>query len=307
LSLTSAVRTTVAICTWNRSSLLRRTLEEMTRLRIPPEVEWELLVVNNNSTDDTDQVVESFSDRLPLRLLHEPSPGKSHALNHAVREASGEYILFTDDDVLVDEEWIAGYARAFRRWPEAVIFGGPIRPWFDGTPPEWLERTFHQIEYAFAALDLGPEPRPFGGHDVPFGANMAMRSAEHKHNLYDPALGPRPGSGLRGEEITLVKRMLAEGAEGWWVPEAEVRHFIPAHRQNLVYVREWYRGWGEYLAQVPAEVGRGRLLGRPLWLWREVVETELRYRYRKAAGDPEEWMEALKAASVARGRFDATV
>jgi len=261
--------------------------------------------VNNNSTDDTELVAKEFVGRLPVRLLHEPSPGKSNALNRAVREAEGDYILFTDDDVLVDEQWIAAYVRAFERWPEAAIFGGPIRPWFDGTPPEWLPRTFHLIEYAFAALDLGPEPRRFGGHDVPFGANMAMRSAEQRRNLYDPALGPRPGSGLRGEEITLIKRMLADGAEGWWVPDAEVRHFIPAHRQNLAYVREWYRGWGEYLAQMPSEPGLGRLLGRPLWLWREVVETQLRFRYRKVVGRPEEWMEDLKAASTAWGRFHA--
>jgi glycosyltransferase involved in cell wall biosynthesis len=279
----------------------------MARLHIPPEVEWELLVVNNNSTDDTDVVAEAFVDRLPLRLLQEPMPGKSHALNRAVREASGDYILFTDDDVLVDEDWIAGYTRAFRRWPDAAIFGGPIRPWFDGTPPEWLTRTFHQIEYPFAALDLGPEPRRFGGHDVPFGANMAMRSTEQKRHLYDPALGPRPASGLRGEEITLIKGMLVNGAEGWWVPDAQVRHFIPPHRQNLSYIREWYRGWGEYLAQVPSEHRQRRLFGRPLWLWREVVETELRYRYRKVVGEPEEWMEDLKAASTAWGRFRASV
>ena len=117
------------------AAILGRTLEQMTLLRIPAEVEWELLVVNNNSTDDTDVVAERFADRLPLRLLQEPTAGKSHALNRAVREASGEYLLFTDDDVLVDEEWIAAYTCAFRRWPDAAIFGGPIRPWFDGTPP----------------------------------------------------------------------------------------------------------------------------------------------------------------------------
>jgi glycosyltransferase involved in cell wall biosynthesis len=301
------VRISVVVCTWNRSALLGQTLEQMTLLRVPSEVEWELLVVNNNSTDDTNTVAERFAHRLPLRLLQEPTPGKSHALNRGVREASGEYILFTDDDVLVGEEWMAAYTRAFRRWPDAAVFGGPIRPWFDGMPPEWLTRTFHLIEYAFGALDLGSEPRRFGGHDVPFGGNMAVRSGEQKRSPYDPNLGPRPGSGLRGEEITLVKRLLAEGAEGWWIPEAAVRHFVPANAQNLAHIRKWYGGWGEYVAQLPGQPSSRRFLGRPLWLWREVVESELRFRYRRAFGTPEEWMEALKAASVARGRFHATV
>jgi glycosyltransferase involved in cell wall biosynthesis len=285
--------------------LLGQTLEQMTLLRIPTGIEWELLVVNNNSTDDTDEVAERFADRLQLRLLQERTPGKSHALNRAVREASGEYILFTDDDVLVDEEWLAAYTRAFRRWPGAIVFGGPITPWFEGTPPDWLTRTFHLIEYAFGALDLGPEPRLFGGHDVPFGGNMAVRSAEQKQSLYDPSLGPRPGSGIRGEEITLVKRLLAEGAEGWWLPDARIRHFVPAQRQSLRFIREWYRGWGEYLAQLPEQQRTRKFLGRPLWLWRAVVESELRFRYRKMVGQPEEWMVDLKAASVALGNFTA--
>ena len=294
---------TVAICTWNRSALLRETLDQFTRLRIPPGVTWELLIVNNNSTDDTDAVARAFGNRLPVRLLAEPTPGKSHALNRAVREAAGTYILFTDDDVLVDPEWIAAYCAAFRRWPEAAVFGGPIHPWFAGQPPAWLVQAFHQVEYAFAALDLGTEPRQFGGHDVPFGANMAMRAADQRRYPYDPKLGPRPESGLRGEEITLVKRMLADGATGWWVPEARVKHFIPAHRQSVRFIREWYRGWGEYLARTLPPGRHASFAGRPLWLWRQVVESELRFQVRRRVARPEVWIEDLKHAAYSWGQF----
>ncbi|HET8625081.1 MAG TPA: glycosyltransferase [Gemmatimonadales bacterium] len=294
---------TVAICTWNRSAMLRQTLEQLTRLRIPPGVAWELLVVNNNSTDDTDDAVRSFTGRLPVRLVPEPTPGKSHALNRAVREASGRYILFTDDDVLVDPEWVAAYWAAFHRWPDAAVFGGPIEPWFAGDPPAWLVRAFHQVEYAFAALDLGNEPRPLGGHDVPFGANMAMRTAEQRFYPYDPRLGPRPESGLRGEEITLVKRMLADGATGWWVPEARVKHYIPAHRQSVRYIRQWYHGWGEYLARTLPPRDHVSFAGRPLWLWRQVIESELRFQVRRRFAKPETWIEDLKLTASTWGQF----
>jgi glycosyltransferase involved in cell wall biosynthesis len=297
------MRLTVAICTWNRADLLSQTLERMTTLEVPSDVEWELLVVNNNCTDATEEIVTAYLDRLPVRKLYEPEPGKSHALNRAVMGATGEYILFTDDDVLVDPRWIASYAEAFRRWPDAVIFGGPILPWFEGTPPDWLSRTFHRIEFAFAALDLGSAFRQFSGDDVPFGANMAVRSAEQKAWPYDPSLGPRPNSGLRGEEITLLKAMLRAGATGWWIPGARVKHFIPKGRQTIEYVRGWYQGWGEYLAQVTTEPGERTLLGRPLWLWRELLESELRFRVRRHLVDPETWIEDLKTASIARGRF----
>ena len=90
---------TIAICTWNRCKLLGQTLEQMTRLEIPPHVQWELLIVNNNSTDATSAMVASFSRRLPIRERFEPRPGLSHARNRALTESQGDYILWTDDDV----------------------------------------------------------------------------------------------------------------------------------------------------------------------------------------------------------------
>jgi glycosyltransferase involved in cell wall biosynthesis len=297
------MKLSVVICTWNRCELLRLTLERLTELEVPGGAEWELLVVNNNSTDDTDSVITSFLERLPLRALREPTPGKSHALNTAVREAQGDYLVFTDDDVLVHRDWLVAYAAAFQRWPDSAVFGGPIEPWFAVPPPPWLGRVFHQVEYAYAALDLGPEPRPFAGHDVPFGANMAVRRQEQLRYRYDPALGPRPGSGLRGEEITLVKQMLKDGITGWWVPEARVQHHVPAHRQSVRFIREWYRGWGEYLASTLPPRPHASLAGRPLWLWRQVVESELRFQVRRHTARPEVWIEDLKQAAYSWGQF----
>ena len=100
------MRVTIAICTWNRCDLLRQTLERMTGLMQPPGTEWELLVVNNNCTDGTDQVLSGFEGRLPLRRVFESRPGQSNARNAAVGAARGEFILWTDDDVLVDPNWL---------------------------------------------------------------------------------------------------------------------------------------------------------------------------------------------------------
>src|SRR5207253_11169792 len=97
---------TVAICTWNRSQLLRQTLDQFLDLAIPAGMTWELLVVNNNSTDDTDVVLAEFESRLPLRRLFEREPGLSHARNAALAAATGDYILFTDDDVLIAQSWL---------------------------------------------------------------------------------------------------------------------------------------------------------------------------------------------------------
>src|SRR5260370_34261599 len=106
------MRASVIICTWNRPRLLDQTLEQMARLRLPPDVAWELLVVNNNCTDQTDTVLRRHQSRLPLRRILEPRQGLSHARNAAAAAARGEILLWTDDDVLVDRDWLAAYLLA---------------------------------------------------------------------------------------------------------------------------------------------------------------------------------------------------
>jgi glycosyltransferase involved in cell wall biosynthesis len=290
------MRLTVAICTWNRSDLLRPTLEQMTALRVPQSVSWELLVVNNNSTDATDDVIAEFTDRLPLRRLFEATPGQSNARNTAVRDAKGDYIIWTDDDVLVDADWLAAYARAFARHPEATIFGGPIDAWWDGTPPEWLVRAFPKVAGAYAALDLGDREVPLSHEHYPFGANMAFRRDAHLAQPYDPNLGLRPGSSMRGDEMAMIRALLAAGHTGWWVPDARVRHFIPKARQTLGYLQDYFAGSGRLLGRFAKDRGERKLLGRPLWLWRQAVESELRYRTRRFFAEPAVWVEDFRWA-----------
>jgi glycosyltransferase involved in cell wall biosynthesis len=295
---------TVAVCTWNRSRLLRQCLEQMTRLDIPSGVDWELLVVNNNCTDDTDAVITAFDSRLPIRRLFEPKPGKSFALNRAVCEACGEYILWTDDDGLVNQDWLAAYVQAIQRWPGAAFFGGPVRPWFPATPPRWLMRVWPQVATAYAARDLGAEPFQFdGGNRLPYGVNWAIRLKEQRRYEYSPCLGPQPGSHIRGEELSLMGALLADGCQGWWVPNAGVQHCIPLERMTTRYLRNYFLGQGQYLATIEPTWNGPTLLGKPRWLWRHIVTAELRYRIRRLTSPPEIWIHELIAASMAWGTF----
>lgn len=295
------MRITVAICTWNRAKLLDQTLAEMHKLVIPAGVGWDLLVVNNNCTDNTDKVIARHVPHLPIRRLFEPKPGKSHALNLATREARGEYILWTDDDVLVDEKWMVEYCQAFSCWPDAAIFGGPVDPWFDGVSPEWLRRVWFRVANAYAMRDFGEEPIRFTQNIVPFGVNLAVRREDQQGYFYDPSLGPRPNSALRGEETSLVRRMLAEGAEGWWVPKACVRHFIPKERQTTSYLGSYFFGQGQVHAHQVADGRSVMLFGKPRWLWRQAVEAEVRYRFRRHICRPEIWIEDLITSSYSWG------
>src|SRR5688572_8969718 len=155
------MRFTVAICTWNRAPLLSTVLEQLACMR-HPSGGWELVLVNNGSTDDTERVLDAFAGRLPLRRVFEPNPGLSHARNTAIKHATGDYIVWTDDDALVHADWLSAYEQAVERHPEAAIFGGPVRPRFEGTPPPWLSAGWEQISPAFATRDLGDESFEFG-------------------------------------------------------------------------------------------------------------------------------------------------
>lgn len=293
---------TVAICTHNRSALLRETLESMTRLRVPDGLAWELLVVDNASEDDTATALAEFEERLPLRTLFEPRPGKSFAANRAVEEARARLIVWTDDDVRVDPDWLDAYHRAAARHPDVGIFGGPIDPWFEGTPPAWLEGAYPEVANAYAALDLGPEEVELTVERYPYGANMALRRPLHRRVPFDTRIGPRPRSLMRGEEKLVLQTLLAEGARGVWVPEARVRHFIPRERQTVRYLRRYFVGSGQVLALLEEPPG-ARFLGRPLWVWREAIESELKYRLLRPFVGPERWVSYLRSASVAWGRL----
>jgi glycosyltransferase involved in cell wall biosynthesis len=294
------LRFTVAICTWNRAHLLPGVLERLTRLRQTWGA-WEVIVVNNNSTDETERVLDAFAERLPLRRAFEARPGLSHARNTAVRRATGDYIVWTDDDALVEADWLTAYARAAERHTEAAIFGGPVRPRFEGRPPLWLSAAWQEVGAAFAARDLGGEPFELDGEgELPYGANFVIRAREQRLFPYDPALGRRQTDGALGEETAVIRAILAAGGTGWWVPDASVEHWITKERQTIRYLRTYYALQGKTFHRWDVE-GGPTLLGRPLRLWLRILRAELAYTRARLGGDPHRWLKRLSEVSVLRG------
>jgi len=292
------------MCTWNRAGLLRQTLDRMTQLVNPAGLEWELVVVNNNCTDSTDQVLASFKTRLPVRRLVEPRPGLSNARNRAIDEARGRFIIWTDDDVLVDPRWLAAYCEAFERYPTANVFGGRIAPWFAVPPPRWLKQAWPRVAYAFAALDLGETEIPLSVTQVPFGANFATRTEDVRKARFNPALGVRPGSRMGGEDTDLVRRLL-NGGSGWWVPGAKVRHWIPAERQTLRYLYRWHAAYGRYLGEHTTVPLGPRFLGRPRWLWRHCASVWMAFVIHRPFRPAPVWVEDFVKGSIAWGQLRA--
>jgi glycosyltransferase involved in cell wall biosynthesis len=295
------VHLSVAICTRNRAELLRRTLECMaSTLRVPAGIRWELLLVDNGSTDHTPDVTRDFAGRLPVRCLSQPRPGLSGARNLAVSEASGDYIVWTDDDVEVDVAWLEAYAAAFRRWPGAAVFGGVISPLFpDAALPDWLREIWPYVASAYAVCDLGPAEAPLAPDRLPYGANMAIRMAEQRRHPFSPVLGNCGAARVGGEESAVMRAILASGAEGWWVPGARVLHVLPRERLTMEYLRAYYFGRGQRLRVDPENHPRMRW-GVPGWLV-QLAAADAAYHAGRVLGITQLHARGLRRRWIARG------
>src|SRR5215469_9996100 len=192
---------TIILCTYNRCECLAKTLDSTAALRLPESVEWEVLVVDNNSTDRTGEVVEAFCCRYPgrFRYLFEPRQGKSYALNAGIREARGDVLAFMDDDVTVESSWLQNLISPLKDMNRAGS-GGRILPQPGFAPPPWLALDGPDNMGGILALfNLGDGPGPLD--QSPFGTNMAFRrSVFEKYGGFRTDLGPRPGSEIRNED-----------------------------------------------------------------------------------------------------------
>ncbi len=229
----------VVIATYNRAADLRATLESLAALR--PDGDWEVIVVDNNSTDGTRAVVESAAAAFPapLRYVFEREQGRSPALNAGIRLASGEIVATTDDDVRVEADWLNRAAEGLARL-NCDYVGGRVLPIWGAAPPPWLPDRGGRQWAVIALLDYGAQPIEFGAR-VPLGVNMAFRrDAFTRAGLFDPNTGRRAGTLLGQEVREWCIRARAAGLRGFYVPELAVRHIIPASRLNKAYFRRWF-------------------------------------------------------------------
>ena len=229
----------VVIATYNRAAELRATLASLAALR--PDGPWEVLVVDNNSTDDTRAVVTAAARTFPTTLtcLHERQQGRSPALNTGIRAARGEIIATTDDDVRVPADWLNAAAKGLQALGCDFV-GGRVLPIWRAERPAWLPDHGGKAWAVIALLDYGPQPLEFGAR-VPLGVNMAFRrTAFDRAGLFDPRTGRRAGTLLGQEVREWCIRARRAGLRGYYVPGLVVEHVIPADRLNKGYFRRWF-------------------------------------------------------------------
>lgn len=287
------MKVTVILCTYNRSASLAKALESVARSRVPESVDWEVLVVDNNSPDATRSVVEEFCRRYPARFRYffEPKQGKSHALNSGCREANGDILAFMDDDVEVDPEWLYKVTSPVihEEWAGA---GGRILPEKGFVPQRWMDVSGRYGLAPLAMFDLGLKAGEL--KEPPFGTNMAFRREMFaKHGGFRTDLGPQPGSEIRSEDSEFGTRLLAAGERLWYEPAAIVFHVVPQNRARRQYFQKWWVGKGRAdVREMGVSDQSWQLAGIPLVFLRRFVMWCLRYTI--CAHEPERFASKLK-------------
>lgn len=258
----------VIICTYNRSASLRKTLRSVVSMAIPEGVRWEIIVVDNNSTDDTKRAVEEFSGRpaVALRYELEREQGKSFALNRGIAVARGEILGFTDDDVTVDRGWLRAILQAFQEEGVACVGGKILLDW-EAPRPSWLGNLLvDQLGY----LDLGDKKIRLAAPKV-YGANLAVRRVvAQRHGGFDTQAGPVAGKMYSGEDTFFIEKLIRLNEPTIYSPDAVVHHHVPVgHMTKRYFLRRMF-DQGESIGIQMGDYEKRNLIGIPYYMYKEL-------------------------------------
>lgn len=269
---------TVSICTYNRCEILRKGIEAILAQRVPDGVEWEFLVVDNNSTDGTRDLIHSYCARHSrVRYCFEPKQGVSNGRNLATREARGEIIAFTDDDIQPAPDWLANIVRIATEHPDWAFFGGKVLPSNPEQFPSWLTPGHYS---PLALLDRGDTPTILGlNTGLLVGANLTIRKKLMEVAAFDPKLGlvKRITGSIEDEDY--LQQALAAGRTGAYAPASVVYTEVQPERLHWKYHLRWSwnHGWFNAMRWMPEwEKSSYNWLGTPGHVWRQGLESALR-------------------------------
>ena len=237
---------TIAICTHNRAPMLRDTLQSLLAMESDIPGSYDVLVVDNNSTDATSQIVSEFSEKSPTQIWYyfEAKTGLVHARNAAIETARGDIIAFTDDDIFFDSQWLKALYRVFETHPAIDCVAGKVVPLFEAPRPDWLDQDpeWLNIGGMYGTTNFGETDRVLTYPEHPVGANMAFRRRTFSLvGHFDPSLGRYGKSLLSKEESELFERIYRARLTTFYSSQARVVHRIPSERIGRKWIiRRFY-------------------------------------------------------------------
>ncbi len=256
----------IVVCTYNRADSLKETLKALKKQDLPDRVKWEVIVIDNNSQDHTRSVIRAEQQDWPnLIYAFEPNQGLSFARNRGVQMARGETILFTDDDVLPETNWVAAILTGLEKY-RADACGGYIAPIWQTPPPAWLTERFH----GFLAIrsERTDDYQITDPAKAPFGANMAFRkNLFDQVGLFDTSRGRKGNTLASGEDGEMFERILDAGFKVVFLGGARVHHKVESFRLKKNYFRRWRFQTSRNIAESRGIVGENRIFNIPYYLF----------------------------------------
>lgn len=248
ITTTMTVDLTVAIPTYNGASRLPELLERLQNQLNTQHISWEIIVVDNNSTDDTAKLIQTYQTSwqcpYPLKYYFELQQGAAYARKRAVAEAQGKYIGFLDDDNYPTSDWVAAAYAFGEKYPQAGAYASQIHPNWEVQPPA----NFQRIAPFLAITERGDIPLLYQPKTklLPPSAGLVVRREACLNSLPEKSIltGRVTGNMLTSEDLEMLSYIQKAGWEIWYNPEMEIYHQIPHWRIQKEYLIPFFRGIG---------------------------------------------------------------
>jgi glycosyltransferase involved in cell wall biosynthesis len=253
---------------------------------------FEVVVIDNNSRDDTKDVVQSLMESHPgkIRYVLETQQGNAHARNRGIKESRGAIIAFVDDDVTVESNWLTSLKQVLDSRADLSFAGGKVLPAWNGAPPSWLTPDHWA---PLALLDYGPDELPISGNN-PRGlltANIALRrNVFEEVGMFLPDLQRVKNMIGSMEDHEFLMRVCRSGKQGIYTPQMVATTHIEVERLTKAYHRRWHTGHGHFyaiLADPNWERSKFRVAGVPSHLFKESVTNALAWFLKMLTGKTE--------------------
>ncbi|MFT4545401.1 MAG: GT2 family glycosyltransferase [Bacteroidia bacterium] len=231
----------VIVCCYNSSARIILTLEHLVAQQVSANIAWEIILIDNNSSDGTGSISEVYMEKqsttIPFSIVSEPNPGLSNARNKGFAEAKYEIVLMVDDDNSLAPNYIEGIYRGFENQPNTGMVGGLGFAALEADPPEW----FNDYAYCFAVGEQNPKQHLYGA-----GLGLRMTALEKLRRAgFQSLLSDRTGDNLMSggdTELCLAFRMA--GYELKYNPSLTFKHHLPDTRINWAYLKRLFNGFG---------------------------------------------------------------
>lgn len=280
----------VVICCYNSANVIKKTLIKIFNQRVPEEIPWEIIIVDNASTDDTSVIAQQIYDEssclTPFKIVSEATAGLSAARKKGFEAARYEYIIFCDDDNWLEKDFVRIVYETMINDEKIGVLGGQSKAEVDIAPPKW----FDEWKSSFA---VGKQYETAGDitwtRGFVWGAAMVVRkSAWKKLDLigFKSYLTDRKGKALSsGGDTEICYALRNEGYKIWYEPRLKFRHYISKDRLNWNYIRELFKGFGrastgldKYLKKPKREISLSKKIAIPLSRGKEIYRSVLLLR-----------------------------